>query len=427
MFLIDFIGAFLETIPLLMIVLQLLNRIHIDKKSLIYLFFLSIVTSLFLTISFNNPLFKLPLIVLVLATLISHVYNAKFFFSLLSLLFSMTFLLIVELLNINFLSPFLKDITPSTDNRFITASINGLILLLIFITLRKLNSSLIPKYDINHVANPKFWWLLPVFIVLFMLIATEIIQDDLTTTSSYLIITASVAFIYFMKQIIYKKNVEAEKIMLHEQEKNAKAYLRSIQAQRHDFIYQINTINSLVHLERINDLKTYLSELTEEFQTTSETLPLHYISTAGLLIQYKQIFKKDGVKLNIEVEDSFKGLPMPVYEFNNIIGNLITNAFESIISQEDCSTVITIKFFKDQHLIVKVLNEVNPESLKLNNILQDGYSTKKNSIEHGLGLNNAIITLERYSGYLYPELHDQKLSMFVILPAKERNENNGHS
>lgn len=270
MFLIDFIGAFLETIPLLMIVLQLLNRIHIDKKSLIYLFFLSIVTSLFLTISFNNPLFKLPLIVLVLATLISHVYNAKFFFSLLSLLFSMTFLLIVELLNINFLSPFLKDITPSTDNRFITASINGLILLLIFITLRKLNSSLIPKYDINHVANPKFWWLLPVFIVLFMLIATEIIQDDLTTTSSYLIITASVAFIYFMKQIIYKKNVEAEKIMLHEQEKNAKAYLRSIQAQRHDFIYQINTINSLVHLERINDLKTYLSELTEEFQTTSE-------------------------------------------------------------------------------------------------------------------------------------------------------------
>ncbi|MEI2366748.1 GHKL domain-containing protein, partial [Niallia circulans] len=68
---------------------------------------------------------------------------------------------------------------------------------------------------------------------------------------------------------------------------------------------------------------------------------------------------------------------------------------------------------------VEVLNEVNPELLDLENIFQDGYSTKT-TYENGLGLSNIMMTLERYNGYIYPELNNRTLSMFVLIPPKER-------
>lgn len=143
------------------------------------------------------------------------------------------------------------------------------------------------------------------------------------------------------------------------------------------------------------------------------------MSIAGLLIQYKQVLKKDGINFNIFISDTFELIPMPVYEFNNVIGNLISNAYEFIKSNETASREIVIKFYKNQYLIVEVLNEVNPELLDLENIFQDGYSTKT-TYENGLGLSNIMMTLERYNGYIYPELNNRTLSMFVLIPPKER-------
>ncbi len=420
MIFIDFIGALFETIPMLLITLQLLNKFHFSKIQILYLFSISLGTAIFLTLSLSYPFIKLPLAVVILAILISKLYKVKFTFSILSLLLSMTLLLIVQLINIIIFDLLFAYSSTFNQIRFISGLVNGSLLTLLLLFLRAFRRSLIPNQDISHAKTPKFWWIFPLFVVLFMLIVIKVIQDDgISITSAYLIIISSIAFIYLTRYLVYLNTIKAEKKLLTEQEKSAKFYLRSIRAQRHDFIFQLNTINSLVHLNRINDLKAYLSELTEEFQTTSETLPLHYMSIAGLLIQYKQILKKDGINFNIFISDTFELIPMPVYEFNNVIGNLISNAYEFIKSNETASREIVIKFYKNQYLIVEVLNEVNPELLDLENIFQDGYSTKT-TYENGLGLSNIMMTLERYNGYIYPELNNRTLSMFVLIPPKER-------
>lgn len=418
MIFIDFIGALFATIPFLLLTLQLLNKLHFKKKGLIYFLLISFGTAILLALSLGNPLLKLSIAVMILAFLCTKFYNVKFTFSLLSLLLSVILLLIVEYVGIIILNLLYVESLSYNQIRFITALINALLLSLLFLFMKSLNLSLIPNHDVYFANNSKLWWTSPVFVVLSLLIVVEIIQDGVTISSVYLILTSIIAFIYLTRYIIFQKTVETEKIMVNEQEKSAKFYLRGIQAQRHDFIFQVNTINSLVHLNRIDELKMYLGELTEEFQTTSETLPLHYISTAGLLIQYKQIFKKDGVHFKIIVEDTFEGIPMQVYEFNNIIGNLITNAFESVRLIETNYKEITIKFSKDQHLVVEVINEINQDSFDLMNIFQDGFTTKEKD-KNGLGLNNIMMTLEQYNGYLYPELNNRTLSMFVIIPTEK--------
>ncbi|MFP7473372.1 GHKL domain-containing protein [Niallia taxi] len=419
MILIDLIGALCASIPFLLLTLQLLNKLHLNKKGIIYFVFISIGTAVLLALSTDNPLLNLSIAVLILAFLLSKIYKVKFTFSLLSLLLSVILLLIVEYVGIYILNLFYVDSLTYIQTRYIAALINASLLTLFFLFLKSLNWSLLPNHDIYSARNSKLWWTSPVFVVLTLLIVVEIIQNGVTIASVYLIITSIIAFIYLIRYIIYQKTVEAEKLMVNVQEKSAKFYLRGIQAQRHDFIFQINTINSLVHLNRIEELKSYLGELTEEIQTTSETLPLHYISTAGLLIQYKQIFKKDGVNFKIIVEDTFEGIPMKVYEFNNIIGNLITNAFESVRLIEANYKEITIKFSKDQHLVVEVINEINQDSFDLMNIFQDGFTTKEKG-KNGLGINNIMMILEQYNGYLYPELNNQTLSMFVIIPHKNK-------
>ncbi|MEK4650267.1 GHKL domain-containing protein [Niallia sp. FSL W8-0954] len=420
MIFIDFFGALFETIPMLLITLQLLNKFHFSKIQILYLFSISLGTAIFLTLSLSYPFIKLPLAVVILAIFISKLYKVKFTFSILSLLLSMTLLLIVQLINIIIFDLLFAGSSTFNQIRFISGLVNGSLLTLLLLFLRAFRRSLIPNQDISQAKPPKFWWIFPLCVVLFMLIVIKVIQDDgISITSAYLIITSSIAFIYLTRYLVYLNTIKAEKKLLTEQEKSAKFYLRSIRAQRHDFIFQLNTINSLVHLNRINDLKAYLSELTEEFQTTSETLPLHYMSIAGLLIQYKQVLKKDGINFNIFISDTFELIPMPVYEFNNVIGNLISNAYEFIKSNETASREIVIKFYKNQYLIVEVLNEVNPELLDLENIFQDGYSTKT-TYENGLGLSNIMMTLERYNGYIYPELNNRTLSMFVLIPPKER-------
>ncbi|MFK3939806.1 sensor histidine kinase [Alkalihalobacillus sp. NPDC078783] len=419
-FLVEFLGALIETVPLLLITLHLLNRLHISR--LPFLFLLSIVTSIFLTLSASTPLIKLPLAVLLLAILISKLYKSRFSFSLLSLLFSMMLLLIIELLTLNFLSPFYSEYTTGFEFRFFTGLINSLCLFLIFLPLYLFDYSFVPKNEISKLHHPKFWWVLPISIVLFMLTVSSVVQSGLTILVTYMVLIVCISFIFFMRNMIYKVNVESEKLMQREQEKNANNYLKSIRAQRHDFIYQLNTINSLVYLNKIDDLKVYLSNLTDEFKTTSETLPLHFASVSGLLIQYKQIFKKDGVNLNIVIEDDFSKVPMPIHQFNSIIGNLLQNSYEHVILHENCSKEITIKFMRDKSLILEVINEVNISTLKLDKLFIDGYSTKKVH-KSGIGLNNVMTSLSNYKGMLYPELKHQTLSMFIILPISS-NEGN---
>lgn len=416
---IDFIGALFATIPFLLLTLQLVNKLHFKIKELIYFVLVSLGTAVFLAVSLGNSLLKLSIAVVILAFLSSKFLKVRFTFSLLSLLLSVILLLIVEYVSISILNLLFVESLKYSQIRFIAALINGSLLTLVFLCMKSLKWSLIPNHDLYFARNSKLWWTSPVCVVLSLLIVVEIIQDGITTTSVYLVLTSIIAFIYLTSYIVYQKTVETEKIMVNEQEKSAKFYLRGIQAQRHDFIFQVNTINSLVHLNRIDDLKKYLGELTEEFQTTSETLPLHYISTAGLLIQYKQIFKKDGVNFRIIVEDTFEGIPMQVYKFNNIIGNLITNAFESVRLIETNNKEITIKFYKDHHLVVEVINEINQDSFDVKNIFQDGFTTKE-KVKNGLGLNNIMMTLEQYNGYLYPELNNRTLSMFVIIPYKDK-------
>lgn len=161
MIFIDFIGALFETIPMLLITLQLLNKFHFSKIQILYLFSISLGTAIFLTLSLSYPFIKLPLAVVILALLISKLYKVKFTFSILSLLLSMTLLLIVQLINIIIFDLLFAGSSTFNQIRFISGLVNGSLLTLLLLFLRAFRRSLIPNQDISHAKTPKFWWIFP--------------------------------------------------------------------------------------------------------------------------------------------------------------------------------------------------------------------------------------------------------------------------
>ena len=105
-------------------------------------------------------------------------------------------------------------------------------------------------------------------------------------------------------------------------------------------------------------------------------------------------------------------LQVPSFDIVTILGNLLDNALYAIYKLEQ-NRIIDIKMRYDKGcLVFKISNAYNGELIKKGSSI---LTTKKDRVNHGIGLKNVKKVVEKYQGMMDIEHSDKIFSVSLLL------------
>lgn len=217
--------------------------------------------------------------------------------------------------------------------------------------------------------------------------------------AAYIIISALSVLYCAYVIIVSSKLVEQETSKLEiEQQKfyneSLNSTIFSLRRFKHDWNNNLTVINSMLNMNKIDELKQYMSELLHPSSDSLDTA-IYNIKNAGLfgIISSKLNQARDtGIAVDFTVSGEVEDIPeIKISELCEVIGIFIDNALEEA-SKADKSIKINI-YSTEQFLEISISNSCSNEpDMKM--IYEEGYSSKGEG--RGLGLAIAKKILGRY-------------------------------
>jgi sensor histidine kinase YesM len=186
-------------------------------------------------------------------------------------------------------------------------------------------------------------------------------------------------------------------------EQQNKAYLNQLNVEselqrqlryfRHDIENHFIKMNELLENLDYSGLTAYLKSCSEY------TAPLHIYSNTGYkevdaVLNYK-LQRLGGKSINLKVRVSLPAeMLVDVFDLNIILGNLIDNAVEELLSLDEGRLAVEVKCECDV-LLIKVENTYQSELTSESESIR---TSKPDSELHGLGLQSVRHTLDKYNG-----------------------------
>lgn len=249
---------------------------------------------------------------------------------------------------------------------------------------------------------------------------TAIIQAASIVIFMLIIILMSWQMQFFIKTYVAQQNIKDEGIrnqQLHD-------YLASIEQQytelrqfKHDYQNIMLSMTELVKHDDRTELQEYLNELKNKKHlneslskvSISELDHLKNETLRGLIIQK---FRKQGVELDLEIEQDDLLIEKQLVDIVRIVGVLLDNAIEQAEKMPDhkvsCALIKT-----DDTVEISVENAVTLP-FNLQKIFERGYSSKGSN--RGLGLANVKeLVNQNVNFYLDTQLIQQKLRITLII------------
>lgn len=193
-----------------------------------------------------------------------------------------------------------------------------------------------------------------------------------------------------IKQETSKLEIEQQKFY----NESLNSTIFSLRRFKHDWNNNLTVINSMLSMNKINELKQYLAELLHQNSYGLDTA-IYNIKSAGLfgIISSKLNQAKDmDIAVDFTVNGEVEDIPgIKISELCEVIGIFIDNALEES-AKSDKSIALSI-FSDDCFLEISVSNScVNKPDIKM--IYEEGYSSKGEG--RGLGLSIARKILNKY-------------------------------
>lgn len=217
--------------------------------------------------------------------------------------------------------------------------------------------------------------------------------------TAYIIISALSVLYCIYVIIVSAKLLEQETSKLEiEQQKFYNESLNStifnLRRFKHDWNNNLTVINSMLNMNKISELKQYLSELIHQNSDSLDTA-IYNIKNAGLfgIISSKLNQARDmGISVDFTVNGEIENIPeIKISELCEVIGIFIDNALEEA-TKADKSINLSI-YSDDRFLEITISNNcASKPDIKM--IYEEGYSSKGEG--RGLGLAIARKILSKY-------------------------------
>ncbi len=181
--------------------------------------------------------------------------------------------------------------------------------------------------------------------------------------------------------------------------------------QKHDLRNHLSAIDTLLHMNESGKAIEHISTMMDLCEVTRE-----YSSSGNVVIDsilnYKiQEAEQNGIAVNIELSIP-ECLGIISFDMTVILGNIIDNAINATKELEKDKNINLIIKYNKGRLIIKINNPFNGEVKYENNRL---VTLHKDKNKHGIGLNNVLATLEKYSGSMEIEHLNNIFSVMILM------------
>lgn len=205
------------------------------------------------------------------------------------------------------------------------------------------------------------------------------------------------------KEEISKENLET---IIQLQQTYLSSYTHRYQELRkfkHDYNKQILMIKDY-YLNQQDQLLPYLDTLSHHLYKSNNDSQNHIIN---MLYQY---FKEEYPQVHSSIDDQILGtITMDDSKLSSLIYNLFKNSFEASSKTTDSNVSIFLKN-KNSHLYIQIKNSIDqPVTLK------EGYTSKENKDDHGIGLTIINEIVNEYHGINQYQQTDHYLVNDIIL------------
>lgn len=186
---------------------------------------------------------------------------------------------------------------------------------------------------------------------------------------------------------------------------------QDLRAFRHDFQSHVLALNTYAQGKNWGELAQYLSDLT----ATKEQIS--YFSTNSTLADaiVNEFYQALPENISFHMEGQFPhDMQIADMDISIILSNLLKNAVEACerLHQEAEKEILLEIQCKDRQLLIRMENsssEYSPEEI------QDIETSKKDTINHGFGLNNIYESVKKYHGTMDIQYQNGYFMVMLIL------------
>ena len=207
------------------------------------------------------------------------------------------------------------------------------------------------------------------------------------------------------QRIVYElKNRNLQYELESDYGKSYDALVKDIRRKQHDYSNQLSAVYSLDDIGNndafYNEKNLYLEVLNNDNKTSKLLTRCNNTIIAGYL--YKKIceYKKEGLSINLNINISDEKINTKTKDTIEILGVLLTNAYEYVARDDDNDKEINIELYDRDGRICMTVS--NPAVYIKNDIIEEmfslGYSTKGDN--RGIGLYSVKHIVDIYSGYI---------------------------
>lgn len=238
------------------------------------------------------------------------------------------------------------------------------------------------------------------------------------------LIMVSISFLFLQ----HKRQIQLLKeTAVTQQSHDLKVYLNTLKASRHEYNSHLNTIHQLIKSNQLQQLNDYMNDLIKDNNYLSNVSGLKFPEVSALLYRYELLAKKKQLTLTIYFDNDLSKLPLSLYDLNQLLGNLLTNAFEaSEAYQKKIRPQVELSFTQShQNSIILIKNTGQIPSTIKTNIMKPGISSKfKNRDQHGYGMYIIAQIVDEYSGELIiKETSNDYVEIQILIPLPELRRN----
>jgi len=225
-----------------------------------------------------------------------------------------------------------------------------------------------------------------VIIVLYMLLAPEAVID-LPMARYILVIAACVVIwggIVDIREAIAARRLMNQLDDMDDTISAMETLNNTLRSQRHDFLNHLQVVYSLMEMGEYDEANAYIEKIYGAITSVSRVMKTANPAINALLQVKLAACEKAGIKAKVNIQSSWKDLPIPGWEMCKVLSNLIDNAIDAL--EEVTERQLTVTLTEDlRSFRFSVSNNGPMIPLKSQkNIFNPGITTK--AAGHGMGL-----------------------------------------
>ena len=168
----------------------------------------------------------------------------------------------------------------------------------------------------------------------------------------------------------------------------------TLRRQRHDFMNHLQVVFSLMEMKEYPDAMQYVESVYGDIQMAGGVLKTAIPAVNALIAAKRTDCLEHGIRLELEIRSSLKGLPLAGWEMCRVLGNLIDNARDALLTGPGAAEPrIDLRFDEtpDAFTFAVVNNGPAIPPQHLPSLFKQGFTTKSDGHGSGLAIVKEIV------------------------------------